>query len=501
MAPSSKTARVVLLSSVLVCLATRPVEAAELKKEAAAAFDRYIGASEGRIKSELTNGLFLFIDELPAARRMDAYAQLREGKVLVKQVNTKEKGHPIEVPHGLVHDWIGLLFISNSSLAQTLAVVQDYDNHQNIYKPEIRHSKLLNRNGDNFKVFLQFYKKSLVTVVINADFDISYERLGTNRAVSRSHSTRLAEVENAGQTDEHELPVDDAHGYLWRLHSYWRFEEKDGGVYVQLESIGLSRAVPAIIGWLVNPLLRSIPRGTLSSLLGATRVAVTALRTKRDSHGAMANRSCYRKEKENSGVILITNFRSLFIQRTSSASFGTQDLFFGQIEMAHYEFARLQRVRPAGVGQIVSRQFQGAIFCRRYQVDAVSTVQSDFIDIHELLRSDADAHLRRRTHGHGQSPSILAGGFSPVSLELLNNGIRQSARIKRRYCGRPDGLLRARIHESHFWGRPPYNHLGGNDCALSLTDENCVGFLRPRGGPYCVPFFETSLDKERKIIR
>ena len=92
MAPSSKTARVVLLSSVLVCLATRPVEAAELKKEAAAGFDRYIGASEGRIKSELTNGLFLFIDELPAARRMDAYAQLREGKVLVKQVNTKEKG-------------------------------------------------------------------------------------------------------------------------------------------------------------------------------------------------------------------------------------------------------------------------------------------------------------------------------------------------------------------------------------------------------------------------
>jgi len=126
---------------------------------------------------------------------------------------------------------------------------------------------------------------------------------------------------------------------------------------------------------LVNPLLRSIPNETLPSLLGATRVAVTALRTKRDSHGAMANRSCYREEKENSGVILITNFRSLFIQRTSSASFGTQDLLFGQIELAHYEFARLQRVRPAGVGQIVSRQFQGAVFSRRYQVDAVSTVE------------------------------------------------------------------------------------------------------------------------------
>ena len=92
--------------------------------------------------------------------------------------------------------------------------------------------------------------------------------------MSRSYSTRLAEVQNAGQADEHELPVDDAHGYLWRLFMYWRFEEKDEGVYVQLESIGLSRAVPAIIGWLVNPLLRSVQRETLTSLLGATRAAV-----------------------------------------------------------------------------------------------------------------------------------------------------------------------------------------------------------------------------------
>ena len=296
MALSSKTSGVVLLFGMLSCLAAWPVEAAELKKETAAAFDHYIGASERRIKSELHNGLFLFIDELPETRQVEAYAQLRTGQVLVKQVNTKEEGHPIEVQHGLIHDWIGLLFIPSSSLAQTLAVVQDYDNHQNIYKPEIRHSKLLNRNSNNFKVFLQLYKKSLVTVVINADFDINYERFGTNRAVSRSYSTRLAEVENAGQADERELPVDDAHGYLWRLYSYWRFEEKDGGVYVQLESIGLSRAVPAIIGWLVNPLLRSIPRGTISSLLSATRAAVTNLRTKRDPDSAMANSSCYRKE-------------------------------------------------------------------------------------------------------------------------------------------------------------------------------------------------------------
>jgi hypothetical protein len=270
----------------LVCLAGPPVEAMELKKETAAAFDHYIRASEGRIHSELHNGPFLFIDALPETRRTESYAQLRDGKILVKQMNANEEGHPIEVPHGLVHDWIGILFIPNASLAQTLAVVQDYDNHHNIYKPEVRRSKLLDRNGDHFKVFFQLYKNSIATVVINADFDITFERLGTNRATSRSYSTRLAEVQNLGQADQRELPADDGHGYLWRLDSYWRFEEKDGGVYVQFESIGLSRAVPAVIGWLVNPLLRSIPRGTLSSLLGATRAAVIAVKTKPSSGSA-----------------------------------------------------------------------------------------------------------------------------------------------------------------------------------------------------------------------
>ena len=269
-----------LLAGTLVCLAVQTAEAADLKKETAAAFDQYVGASEARIKSELHNGSFLFIDELPEQRRGEAYSQLRDGQILVQPVNTKAGGNLIDVPQGLIHDWIGALFIPNASLEQTLAIVQDYDNQQNIYKPEVRSSKLLQRNGDNFKVFLQLYKKSLVTVAINADFNITYERVGPNRTVSHAYSTRLAEVENAGQANELELPVDDGHGYLWRLYSYWRFEEKDGGVYVQLESIGLTRGVPAIIGWLVSPLLRSIPRGTLTNLLGATRTAVVNSRRK-----------------------------------------------------------------------------------------------------------------------------------------------------------------------------------------------------------------------------
>jgi hypothetical protein len=106
------------------------------------------------------------------------------------------------------------------------------------------------------------------------NFDVRYAMPGPTRAVSQSYSTRIAEVENPDEPNEHELPVGNDHGYLWRLDNYWRVEEKDGGAYVQVESIALTRRIPTLVAWLVNPLVRSIPRSVLSSLLTATREAV-----------------------------------------------------------------------------------------------------------------------------------------------------------------------------------------------------------------------------------
>jgi hypothetical protein len=115
--------------------------------------------------------------------------------------------------------------------------------------------------------------------VVNANIDVQYTPLGTTRATSKSYSTRIAEVQNADRSDEHELPVGNDHGYIWRLYSYWRIEEEDGGVYIQVESVGLSRPIPWAFAWLINPLTRGIPREVLSRLLNATRAAVTTPET------------------------------------------------------------------------------------------------------------------------------------------------------------------------------------------------------------------------------
>ncbi len=166
------------------------------------------------------------------------------------------------------------MFIPGASLQKTIALVQDYNNHKQIYKPEVIDSQLLSHNGNDFTVRLRLLKKKVITVVLNTDHEVHYFPIDPTRWASRSYSTRIAEVESPGKPDEREAAPGKDHGFLWRLNSYWRFEERDGGVYVECEAISLTRDVPAGLGWLINPIIRSLPRESLANTLKATREAM-----------------------------------------------------------------------------------------------------------------------------------------------------------------------------------------------------------------------------------
>jgi hypothetical protein len=267
-----KNLRALLVAWAVAGLFVPPADPSELKAETVAGFDRYIRATEERMDS--CNRRFLVVDRLPDALREQTYGQLRQGQLYIEQLHATEDGRSIEIPGGLVHHWVGVVFIPRVSLSQTVAVLQDYDNYKNVYNPDVRRSKLLERHDNEFKIELQFYQKSIVTVVINTTFEVQFGMCGPLRALSRSYSTRIAELENPGRPDEHELPVGNDHGYVWRLCSYSRAEEQDGGVYLQMESVGLSRRIPWMFAWLINPLTNSIPRDVLSHLLNGTRKAV-----------------------------------------------------------------------------------------------------------------------------------------------------------------------------------------------------------------------------------
>src|SRR6266404_4002367 len=249
---------------------------AELKQETTEAFNQYVRVTEDRMAEELRDArTFLWVDGFPGPQRDKLYTQLRRGEIVVERLEALEREKRIRVPNGLIHHWVAVSFVPGVTLQQVLTLLQDYDHHETIYKPDVLRSRLLNADGNCFKIYLRLHQKAILTAVFNAEFDVSYFPLDENRTHSRSYSTRIAELENPDRSDAREKPIGKDRGFLWRLNSYWRFQEKDGGVYVQLESVALSRSVPALLAWVVNPLLKSIPREYLSRLLTSTRVALT----------------------------------------------------------------------------------------------------------------------------------------------------------------------------------------------------------------------------------
>jgi hypothetical protein len=251
--------------------------AAQLTPAAQRGFDRYVQLTEQRMAVELIpGGAFLRIDALPAAQRQSDLAQLEKGDVVSEQLSTPASAAEIETPGALIHHWVGTIFIPGATLQQTLGVVQDYDNHQDNYRPEVERSKLLAKSGDDFTVYYRLRQTDIFTVVLDTEYQIHYQQLDANRAASRSYSTRVAEIARPGTSSERVLSNTDDHGFLWRINAYWRFEQTPRGVFVQCEAISLTRDIPVGLGWLLAPLVQQVPKDSLEFTLGATRKAVLA---------------------------------------------------------------------------------------------------------------------------------------------------------------------------------------------------------------------------------
>lgn len=202
--------------------------------------------------------------------------QIREGQIAAQFWSGRG---PLKVPGGLIHDWIGAAFIPATTVAKTLALVQDYDNHKNVYQPEVIASRLISRQGNDFHIYLRLLKKKVLTVVLDTEHEVHYRSVDRTRWVCRSYTTRISEVENAGTPAEKVLPPDTGYGFLWRLYSYWRFQQRDGGVYLECRAISLTRDVPFGLGWMIEPIIQKLPRQSLIHTLEATRRALSAAAT------------------------------------------------------------------------------------------------------------------------------------------------------------------------------------------------------------------------------
>ncbi len=243
----------------LVLLALPAFGFAHLGSNTAAAFDRYAALTESQPHADL-----------PAEEK----AKLREGAEIIQPGNTLDNGKEIRVPGGLLQDWIGKMFMPGATIARVKAVLQDYPNYKNYYKPEVIESKQLAHTDDEYDAFLRLYKHQILTVVLNTTYHVRYITPDARHLVVISRSTRIAEVRNAKPPYTAEEPVGNDTGFLWRLNSYWHFEEADGGVYAECRALSLSRDVPLGLGFMLKGFLQKFPKESMINTLRGTRDAV-----------------------------------------------------------------------------------------------------------------------------------------------------------------------------------------------------------------------------------
>jgi hypothetical protein len=260
----------------VACLALPlPVTAADLQPQTAQAYDRYIQLTSAQVNSELVQrGPYLWVERLPPEQRAADEEQLRNGQLVIERLDTLDSGKTIPVPGGIIHHWIGTAFVPGVTLAQTLAFMEDYDHKTQYFKPDIVRSKILRHDGDDYFVLLRFYNKKIITTVIDTDQEIHYHVLDSTHAYSRSRTTRVQEVENAGRSDEKLEAEGHDRGFMWRMNTFWRFEEKDGGTYVECQAISLTRDIPTGLGWMVGSFVTSVPRESLTFTLTTARTAL-----------------------------------------------------------------------------------------------------------------------------------------------------------------------------------------------------------------------------------
>jgi len=241
--------------------------ASELKQQTLAEWNDYIHSACLRTEERAKASPFLRISEPPERR-----ARARAGEIIVWR---EGDGHAVKVHHGLIHDWAGSVFIPNATIADVFAVVRNYDRYPETYKPAVVQAKGRASDVDDDSFSMLFVQKVLfVTAAVQGEYKVQYTQIDPKHWYSISQSTRLQAVEGLGQAGMRVLPPDHGPGYVWRLYSFTRFEESDGGVYVEVEAIGLSRDVPALFRWIVDPVVEHLPKDGVHDTLEKTRNAV-----------------------------------------------------------------------------------------------------------------------------------------------------------------------------------------------------------------------------------
>jgi hypothetical protein len=254
-----------LESAVLLLLATAQPLVAQPTPAAVAAFNAYTRGVESRLNQQHRSaGAFVV---LPASDPVSEATRLRRGELIIERL-TPSTG--AEVSGSLLHHWRGTAFVPGAKAQDFERLTQDFKAYPQHFAPQVLQAALITRSGDRMQASMRVRQQHVIPVVMDTSYDITYGRLDSQHGYSSSRSMRVAEIDSPGTSSERALNADEEHGFLWRLNTYWSYEEKDGGLYLQIEAVSLTRSIPHGLGWAIRPYAESIPRDSLEFTLRST---------------------------------------------------------------------------------------------------------------------------------------------------------------------------------------------------------------------------------------
>lgn len=238
----------------VVCLAAAappPAADAELKEQTVRAYELYLEDAERA-----------FVTRPPRTVSTDA----GRGQDTVSAGPAHEDGI-IKVPGGLVHHWSGRAFVPARRLADLVAVSRAYADYPSIYRAVLA-SSVLDDSGDTVRVQMRIKESAGgLSAVLEIRSTVRYAQPSPDRAVVLSSADEIREVKDAGARDERLLPVGRDSGYLWRANTFTRLVEAPDGVHVEMETLGLSRGFPPLLGWIIEPIARRLGRRSVEATL------------------------------------------------------------------------------------------------------------------------------------------------------------------------------------------------------------------------------------------
>src|SRR4051812_33914508 len=239
----------------------------KLDPETVVEFDRYAKSVEAEIGQRWDGKMhFISVEDDPAEKR-----KVMAGEFLVR--TPKPDAKPESIKDGLIHDWIGTVFIPGTDPERVIGVLRNFDNHKNIY-PEVADSKTISQKGDETVGYWRVQqRKGLVPVVLEIQQNAYYKKLAPGRWNCRAYARKITEIDTGLFGGGRRFPEGEGHGYVWRMYAYWNIEQVDGGVLAECRTLSLSRSIPQTVAWAVGPYVQKAPQESLTSTLKQTRDA------------------------------------------------------------------------------------------------------------------------------------------------------------------------------------------------------------------------------------